>query len=305
MDKVLKALKSLLPESDVKEVADALTEILDESKAELTKEFEAKLEDAYTQHTEELGSAEKTAEEGYQQAYAIIEKLRNDMQTQKEEFDQALEDGYSEALAEVKKEEGKNKNLEVEVYEEYEKKLAEMRDYIVDKVDVFLQTKGSEIYEQAKRDMLNDPRMVEHKVALDRILEVAQDYISDEDYAMATSSRLDQAVNEIENLKGKIHVLEAKNVNLGNQKNKLEEQVRSKTQELELLNEQTQKKVEKTEKKERIEKAVAAQASGKGKKVTEEQIIAEHNEAPVTNDDESETFAEEYAELQALAGLSN
>jgi len=52
------------------------------------------------------------------------------------------------------------------MYEEYDNKLNQMKSYIVDKVDEFLQLKGSEIYEQARRDVLSDPRLAEHKVNL-------------------------------------------------------------------------------------------------------------------------------------------
>src|SRR3972149_5174210 len=283
MDKVLVALSKLLPENQVKEVADALNEILDESKQEMEKEFETKLEDAYLKHTEELKSSEKTATEGYQQAYSIIQDLRNRLEVQKEEFEQQVEKEYEEAYKQIQEEQGKNQNIEVEMYEEDEKKLEEMRDYIVEKVDQFLKLKGNEIYEQAKRDVVNDPRMVEHKVALERILEVAQNYISDEDYALATSSRLNEASEEIDKLKGQVKTLEAKGIRLVSQKEKLEEQVR---QTQGLLTEQT-KQVEKEDKKERTEKA--AQASGRGKKVTEEvEVIAEYSNNEPAKKEEDE-----------------
>jgi len=298
MDKVLEALSKLLPENQVKEVADALNEILDESKQEMEKEFETKLEDAYLKHTEELKSSEKTATEGYQQAYSIIQDLRNRLEVQKEEFEQQVEKEYGEAYKQIQEEQGKNQNIEVEMYEEYEKKLEEMRDYIVEKVDQFLKLKGNEIYEQAKRDVVNDPRMVEHKVALERILEVAQNYISDEDYALATSSRLNEASEEIDKLKGQVKTLEAKGIRLVSQKEKLEEQVR---QTQGLLTEQT-KQVEKEDKKERTEKA--AQASGRGKKVTEE-VIAEYSNNEPAKKEEDEDVLSEYHELNVLAGLAS
>ena len=298
MDKVLEALSKLLPENQVKEVADALNEILDESKQEMEKEFETKLEDAYLKHTEELKSSEKTATEGYQQAYSIIQDLRNRLEVQKEEFEQQVEKEYGEAYKQIQEEQGKNQNIEVEMYEEYEKKLEEMRDYIVEKVDQFLKLKGNEIYEQAKRDVVNDPRMVEHKVALERILEVAQNYISDEDYALATSSRLNEASGEIDKLKDQVKMLEAKGIRLVGQKEKLEEQVR---QAQGLLMEQT-KQVEKEDKKERTEKA--AQASGRGKKVTEE-VIAEYSNNEPAKKEEDEDVLSEYHELNVLAGLAS
>lgn len=296
MDKVLEALTKLLPEDQVKDVANALQEILDEAKTEMETEFETKLEDAYSKHTEEMASNETIATEGYQQAYAIIQDLRNKLEVQKEEFEQQVDKEYEEAYRQIKEEQGKNENIEVEMYEEYEKKLEEMRDYIVEKVDQFLKLKGGEIYEQAKKDIINDPRMTEQKVALEKILEVAQTYISDEDYAIASSSKFDQACEEIEKLKGQVKVLEAKSIRLVGQKEKLEEQVRQSEQ---LLTEQN-KRADVVDKKERVEKA--ENASGRGKKVTEEIIAEYRNDQPVAKDEEA---LNEYHELNVLAGTSS
>ncbi len=296
MEKVLEALKKLLPEDEVKDVATAVQGLLDEAKEEMESEFEAKLEDSYAKHTEELASNEKIATEGYQQAYAIIQDLRNRLEVQKEEFDSQVEKEYEEAYRQIQDEQGKNKNIEVEMYEEYEKKLEEMRDYIVDKVDTFLKLKGGEIYEQAKKDIINDPRMTEQKVALDRILEVAQTYISDEDYSALSNAKFSQACEEVEKLKGQVKVLEAKSIRLVGQKEKLEEQVRQQAEQL--ITEQKRAVVE--DKKERTEKA--ENASGRGKKHTEEIIAEFSNNAPAATDEET---LNEYHELNVLAGVSS
>lgn len=298
MDKLLEALKSLLPEDQVKDVSEAIEGYLSEAKTELEKEFDNKLKEAYTEMTEEKGSDEATAEQGYQQAYAIIQDLRNRLELQKEEFETALEEGYEEAYKHVKEEQGKNNSIEVEMYEEYEKKLNEMRDYVVDKVDQFLQFKGKEIYEQARRDVVSDPRMVEHKVTLDRIVELASDYISDEDYAIATSSKLNEAEKVSDDLKGQMRILEAKNIRLGSQNNKLQEAVRDAQT---LLTEQSGVLTE-GEKKERVAKAT--QASGRGNKVTDNELIAEYGKGKSeTNDNVLNEQEDEYHDLKVLSGL--
>jgi len=297
MEKVLEALSKLLPEDQVKDVASALQDILDEAKQEMEDEYTSNLEDAYSKHTEELKSTETVAYEGYQQAQAIILDLRNRLDVQKEEYEHQIEQEYEEALKQIHDEQGKNNNIEVEMMEEYEKKLEEMRDYIVEKVDQFLKLKGSEIYEQARRDVMTDPGMAEHKVALEKILEVAQNYISEEDFAFATSSKLDEAVNEVEKLKGQVKVLEAKSIRLVGQKEKLEEQVR---QAKELLVEQTHH-AEEEDKKARIEKA--AKASGRGKRVSEEVIAEYSNPAAGAKNEILEEVAEEYRDLNVLAGI--
>jgi hypothetical protein len=147
--KIKEALEKLLPEDQLSEVVSAIEEMLAEAKTSLEEEYNSKLEEAYSELSKELKDAESTAESGYAEAYSIISELRNRLEVQSEEYEAALEEGYEEAYEMLKEERSKNKNIEVSLYEEYDNKLAEMKDYIVDKVDQFLQFKGSEIYEQA------------------------------------------------------------------------------------------------------------------------------------------------------------
>jgi hypothetical protein len=226
MDKITEALSKLLPESEIQEVSAAVNEMLEQAKADLEAEFNQKLEEAYAELTTELTDAEKTAEQGYEEAYAIIGDLRNRLEIQGEEYKAALEEGYEEAYQMLKAEQAKNQQLEVDMYEEYDRKLAEMKEYIVDKVDQFLQFKGSEIYEQAKRDVLNDPRMAEHKVTLDKIVDLTSSYLSDEGINAVSSSKLEEAVKTVEEMKGQLRIMEARNIRLSTENTKLNESVR-------------------------------------------------------------------------------
>jgi hypothetical protein len=267
MDKILEALKKLLPQESLNEVASAVDEMLNEAKKELEAEFNTKLEEAYSELSAELATAEKVAEQGYQEAYAIINDLRNRLEVQREQFEQTLDEGYEEAYQMLQAERAKGSALEVDMYDEYDNKLNEMKEYIVDKVDQFLQFKGAEIYEQAKRDILNDPRMAEHKVALDKIVEVAANYLSDEDYAFATSTKLEEAHRTIEELKANMKLMEARTINLDRQNRKLNESVRR--QQEQLVTES------RSERKERAKNA--PKVSGRGHQQVEETVvIAEH-----------------------------
>lgn len=297
MEKLLEALKSLLPKNQVEEVSEAIKGYLNDAKAELEKEYDEKLKEAYSQLTEEKEADEEIAEQGYHQAYAIIQDLRNRLELQKEEYEAALEEGYEEAYKQIKEEQGKNNHIEVELLEEYERKLNEMRDYVVDKVDQFLQFKGKEIYEQARRDVVNDPRMVEHKVTLDKIVELASDYISDDDYAFATSSKLNESQKQIEDLRGQLRSLEARNIRLSSQNTKLQESVREAKA---LLTEQSQILTE-SEKKERVAKA--GQVSGRGKRVADSELIAEFKNNAVSEKDDVLNEQDEYHHLKVLSGL--
>ncbi len=278
-DKIVDALKKLLPEDQITEVASAVSDMLETSKKELEAEYNEKLEEGYKQLSKEMSTAEETAYQGYQEAYGIIADLRNRLEMQRDEYNKALEEGYEEAYQMLLQERDKNNTLEVDMYEEYDKKLTEMKDYIVDKVDQFLQFKGTEIYEQAKRDVLNDPRMAEHKVFSDKIVELASKYLSDEDHALATSSKLDESRQLNEEMRGQLRIMEARNIRLSNDNTKLNETVRHAQ---ELITEQKQVRTEQkktkviTEQKERAQKG--KNALGRGHTNTEEGVvIAEYN----------------------------
>lgn len=292
MSKINEALSKLLPEDQVKDVTSVIEEMLAEAKTELDKEYNEKLEEAYSELSNELKESEKTAEEGYSEAYSIIGELRNRLDVQGKEYEAALEEGYEEAYQMLVEERNKNKNIEVSLYEEYDKKLAEMKEYIVDKVDQFLQQKGQEIYEQAKQDIMNDPRFVEHKSTLEKIVDITSDYISDEDYAAASSAKLEEAKKSIEDLKGQVKLLEARSIRLSTENTKLNENLREKEN---VLTEQATKfeKVKKNKVKEEMNERVekSENVSGRGQVVSGESIIAE-NTAP-----------DNFNDLHVLAGL--
>jgi hypothetical protein len=293
MSKIKEALKKLLPEDQISEVTGAVDEMIKEAKAELEKEFNEKLEEAYAQLSGELKDAEKTAEGGYKEAHDIIMDLRERLEKQGSEYEKQLEEGYEEAYQHITVEREKNKTLEAELYEEYDKKLGEMKNYVVDKLDEFLQSKGSEIYEQARRDVINDPRMAEHKVALDKIVDITANYLSDEDYTLATSTKLDESRKHVDEMKGQLRLMEARNMRLSTENTKLNEQVRHSSEKLlteQKVAEEKKKTEVKNEQKERAEKA--KNVTGRGHIKTDEVIITEHNNQ-----------SGEFDELLVLAGL--
>lgn len=301
MNKVLEALKKMLPAGDVQEVAKAVEDMISEAEAKIEakkeKEFNAKLLEAYDKVSAELAEAEETAHTGYKQAFAHIQELTLRLERQQEEFDNLMDEGFDEAYAMLEAEQAKNNNLEVEMYEEFNNRLKRMKDMFVEKFDQFSQLQYAEIYEQARRDILNDPRMVEHKVALDKIIDIVGNYVSEDDFAGVNSTKVNEAFKAVEDLKGQVRVLEARNVRLSTQNNKLNEQVREMNN---VLTEST--KVEKQERK-----RIAGTASGRGSKVLggKEQIIAEyHNPQAQQNDDDGQSLMENNAVLDDLLVLS-
>ncbi len=303
MDKILEALSKLLPESDMKEVSAAINEMLEAEKAELETEMNKNLEEAYAELSEELKSAEEVGEQGYREAWDIITELRNRIEMLRAEYDSALEEGYEEAYQAVLAEKGKNESLETEMFNEYEKRFDESKDFIVDKVDAFLKTKGKDIYEMARRDIMNDPSMVEHKVVLEKIVESVSDYISDEDRVFATSSKLDAAKKSLEESNSRIRMLEAKNIRLSTENNKLNEHVK---QAAELITEGKKVAIDEN-KKARVEKA--KNVSGRGEVTTDKtKVVAEYADTePKGDKDVDTTLVENVGEnhlhqWQVLAG---
>lgn len=286
MEKIMEAIKKLLPESDVREVSSAVSDMLENAKLGFEKEYNAKLEEAYTELSSELSKAEKTAEQGYEEAYSIIADLRNRLEIQGEEYKSALEEGYEEAYQMLKSERAKNSSLEVELYEEYDKKLMEMKEYIVDKVDQFLQVKGQEIYEQARKDIVSDPRLAEHKVVLDKIVDLTSNYMSDDEIHSVSSAKLEETSKQVDELKGQLRIMEARNIRLSTENTKLNESFRHAK---DLITEQrmavdSRKKSEViTEQKERSERA--QNATGRGQKVVEQEVVIAENAGSTNNND--------------------
>lgn len=295
MDKITEALKSILPAEHVNEVAKAVEEMMAENVAALEAEFQSKLDEAYEQLTEERKADEAIAENGYQQAYDMIQSLMARLDEQREEFETALEEGFEEAYSELQKEKGRNETLEVEIYEEADKKLQEMKSMMVDKLDQFLSLQEQEMYESAKRDVLSDPSILEQRVAVEKMAEVLADYIGDDTINNVTSAKLEEMQKQVEALKGQMRIIEAKNVRLATQNNKLTEQVREAH---EVITEAA-----KAEKTNRLNKK--ENASGRGQRVVNEQIISEF--AAPTNKSEKETDLREghdpLADLLVLSGL--
>jgi hypothetical protein len=293
MDKITESLKKIIPDEQVSEVAKAVEEMMAEQVTELEAEFQTKLDEAYEQLTEEKEGLETLAEQGYQQAYEIIASLMNRLDEQREEFEKALEEGFEEAYQELQKEKSKNENIEVELYEEFDNKLKEMKEFIVDKVDQFLSLQESEIYEHAKRDVLTDPTLAEQRVVVEKMAELLSQYIEADDIGVVNSKKLEEAHKAVEQLKGQMRIVEARNVKLSAQNNRLNEQVKEANG---LLTEAA-----KVEKKERASKA--KNASGRGERVVREEVLTETTNAGSGSKDLKEGTEESLNDLLVLSGI--
>jgi hypothetical protein len=302
MDKILEALGKLLPEEQLNEVSKAVQAMIEESKTELEAEYNKNLEEAYKQLSAELADAEKIAEQGYAEAYAIIEDQSQRGEALKEEFEKMLEEQYEEAYKMIVEERGKNSNLEATMYEEYDNKLNGIKEYIVDKVDTFLTLKGKEIYECAYRDAVNDPRMAEHKVVLDKIVELASGYLSEEEVNFATSAKLEESRLQVEKLASQVKMMEGRNIRVSAENTKMQSQLNEAVVLLKEYNSQNVKTLKLNEQKERVGKA--ANVQGRGQLRDNEKIVAEHqSETEITEDATEDSMMEgvDLAYVQKMA----
>ncbi len=291
MDKLTQALKKILPAEHVAEVAKVVEDMMAERFAEVEAEAQAKLDEAYAQLTEERKHDEQIALAGYQQAYEIIASLMNRIDEQRQEFESALEEGFEEAYAELQKEKDKNGNIEVELYEEFDRKLKEMKTIMVDKIDQFMGLQEQEIYESALQHVRSDPRLVEERVLVAKIKSLLAD--GSDDFAGDSSEKLEEASKTIEALKGQVRLLESKNVRLSVQNNKLSGQV---TEAHSLIKEATQ-----VERKQRTNRR--GNASGRGQRVVNEQLISEYA-APANTSRNDQDLTEGHDPLNDLLVLS-
>lgn len=305
MDNILEALKKALPADQVAECAAAVQEMLNKAKADLEAEMNKNLAEAYEKLAEEKATAEAVAVEGYEQAWSMISDLRNRNELLKTEYINELNKSFEEAFQEIKTEQGKVEKIEKDLYDWYKNKYDEATAKMVDNLDTFLKGEGKAIYEAARREVINDPAVAEHKFVLDKVVETVSSYIADEDKVLATGSKLTEANKNLAELQRKVSLLEAKNIRISNDNLKLNEQVRDQTNLLSEAN-KNKKSVEKTvELRERVEKAetVSGRAKITNQKVVE--VIAENNEETTvaeTNEVSSDIMAN-LQEWQALAGI--
>lgn len=283
MDRLTEALKNLLKPEEIKEVAKAVEEMIDEVKTQLDGDYQTKLEEAYTAHQQELKEAEETAHVGYSQAFEIIADQEARIDTMKREFQEAIDEGFGEAFTENEKLRAEKDGIEMELYKEFDQRLLEMQEFMVEKIDTFMTLQEGELYEMAFRKAMSDPRMMEHKVVLDKIVELISDRLGEEDFTAANASRLSEAFQQVEDLKAQLRIVEHKSFNLTRQNTKLVEQVR---QAQDMINEST-----KIERKERASKR--GTVSGRGQQtLVNETVVPEYQNNQVAKQPEEQSVNE-------------
>lgn len=296
MDKITQALKKILPAEHVDEVTQAVAALVAEEVSRLEAEFQKNLDKAYEQNAAELQEGEAKAEAGYKQAYEIIAHLMNKLDEQRQEFETALEEGFDEAYAENEKLKAEKENAEAEIYNEFDNKLQQMKDIMVDKLDQFMALQEAEMLESATQHVLADPRLMEQRVVVEKMAELLADHMSDDSFAGVSSAKLEEAHKQIEALKGQVRLLESKSLNLSMQKKRLEEKVGDAEA---IIAEAT-----KAERKERANRRGIV--SGRGKRVVNDEVISEFVQptAKTQADHSDQDLSEAHDPLNDLLVLS-
>lgn len=277
-EEIIKALNGILPEDAVNTISGQITSTIKEYKTqvenELKEEFQEKLDEAYNEIKKTRESLNEEMKLGYTQAYDLICEYKDRLRIQHEEHERMMDEGFQEAYDMLEEEKQKNTTLEMELNEEYEQKYQSLKKWYAQKLDQFLPTQREKYIEAVKKDLLNDPTFAENKLAFDKMLEAAATVLSEEDFAVGSKAKLDTVAKENEDLKGKLKILESRNMRLSMDNNKLQESVR--LTESRILKESVE------EKKERIKKA--KKVEGRGSIINEDRqvqvVIGEKDNEP-------------------------
>lgn len=275
-ENVLKALNGVLPEDVVAKVSDVITSSLDEATKEIEADFQTQLDETYQEFRDATAKLQEKAYAGYSQAYQIICEMKDRLVLQAEENKRIMDEGFNEAWTMLQEERSKNDTLENDLHEVYEGKYGDLKKWLVKKMDRFIQTQGDKYYEEARKDLLNDPLFSEHRLAFQKILESAATILTDEDFAVATSSKVEALTKEKEELKKQLQMMESRNMRLSMEKHQLQDSVRR--TKVNLLETASAEKVEKgaarkEERKQLIESAKKAQGRGKIEPNNDRQVV--------------------------------
>lgn len=225
-EKVLAALSGLIPAEAHAKVAAAINEAIDAAVAQVDAQRQAEIAELKEHHAKELAEQEQLAEKGYAEAYEMIVELRHSGARMREEYERQLAEGYEEAYQMLLAERKKNDNLEVDLYEEYDGRVGEIREYLIEKVDRFLGEHGDIFFDACRTEVRNDPATAEAQVAVERVLEAVQPLLSDADYAKAKGSRVHDLERKLHEQTALVRSLEARTMRLHAENTKLNEAAR-------------------------------------------------------------------------------
>ncbi len=122
MDKITEALKKILPPEHVEEVAKSIQDLMGEAVDEIKADYQEKINEVYETLSEENKVNEGIAIQGYKQAQEIVADLMMQQVDAEAGFHEKMQKEFAEAYAELEKEKAKNNEIEIELYDEFDKK---------------------------------------------------------------------------------------------------------------------------------------------------------------------------------------
>jgi len=161
-----------------------------------------------------------------------ISKLTQKIQGIKEEHQAALDEGYQEAFEMLQAERARSEQLEVDLYEEYDKKLKSIKEFIVGKVHQFLNMKWEEYQQTGQEDLVAKLDIWRQKMTPAEMVDEALAEDQDPDH----------------DLKEHVKIVEAKNIRLQVELAKMKEMKELLLKQLEGRYEKAQARTEQTKK---------------------------------------------------------
>lgn len=221
-DKVLDVLVNMVGE----EHRDKIVEMVSEMETRLEEAKQAEVEAVYQKMEEKQAALKAEYDAGYAEAYEALADMRHRLDTIQEEHQLHMVEEFGEAFKMVKEAENKANQKERELREEYEGRFQSSNTFVIDRLAEYLATKGEQMMELARRETLNDPTVAEHRVALNKILDVASNYLVEGQVAAVAKSKQEELHKAVEDLRGQVRILENRNVRLTNENVKLNEVAR-------------------------------------------------------------------------------
>jgi hypothetical protein len=205
---------------------DQIVEMVSEMENRLEEAKQAEVEAVHQKMEEKQAALKAEYDAGYAEAFEAISDLRHRLDTIQEEHQLHMVEEFGEAFKMVKEAENKANQKERELREEYEGRFQSSNTFVIDRLAEYLATKGDQMMELARRETLNDPTVAEHRVALNKILDVASNYLVEGQVAAVAKSKQEELHKAVEDLRGQVRILENRNVRLTNENVKLNEVAR-------------------------------------------------------------------------------
>lgn len=157
----------------------------------------------------------------------VIAGLEKQIQTMRDEFEVQMDEGYQEAYEMLCEERQIRELLEVQLYEEYDKRLKDMKTVVVDKVHQFLAHKWEEFAQAGMDELAHKLDIWRKAITPAEIVEAALEQgVFPQPPVDVPGDEWKNICNLVEHLKTQIKLLEARNIRLQVENAKLNEAVR-------------------------------------------------------------------------------